>query len=631
MAEEAGRPGTPGAPRRGGALLAALVALAVFLPWLGSTGLWDPWEPHYAEVAREMVERADLVHPYWKEGYFFSKPALLLWTSALGLAAVGVDDRDLPPGADPSPPAPSGVSVRSEWAVRLPGALLAAGAVVFVYLCVARLASGRAALLAAVALATMPFYELLARQAIPDMPFVALATSGAMAFAVALLDDRPPGAGWAYAGYVLLAYATLAKGLLGFALVGAAFLAYLLVTGDYGRLPRLRLAEKVGPLWLPLGPLAFAAIAFPWYAAMTAFRGRDDEGYTFAYRFFVHDHAKRLALGVHTTTPGGTFTYFLEQLGYGTFPWVAALPGALGELLRARPRSADKRERLALLCGLWALVTYAVMSLSATKFHHYIFPAVPPLAVLVGLFLDRLCEEGLEEHLPALLAGLVLAAVVGYSLWLKPQGLADLFVYNYERPYPERELAELHPALRVGPFALSWAPRAVLSAFTAALSTGLALAVLWRSRRLFVLGLGGGALFLALWLSWFHWRELSPHWSEREAVAAYLRERGDPDEPLVAYFMNWRGETFYGRNRVREVMDDERMRDVARRPGKVWVILEKTRLPALKAVAGSSRQLRVVERSSNKYALVLLEERAPGAAEPVEPLPPEPKAFGPSN
>ncbi|HEY4769460.1 MAG TPA: hypothetical protein VIH51_02510, partial [Myxococcales bacterium] len=27
----------------------AALALLLFVPWLGATGFWDPWEPHYGE------------------------------------------------------------------------------------------------------------------------------------------------------------------------------------------------------------------------------------------------------------------------------------------------------------------------------------------------------------------------------------------------------------------------------------------------------------------------------------------------------------------------------------------------------------------------------------------------------
>src|SRR5919204_1416896 len=102
--------------------VAAVVAFSavVFLPWLGAVGLWDPWEPHYTEVAREMIVRDDYVHPYWESAYFFSKPVLLMWTSAAAMKLVGVHDRALPRGSDPRSATPSGVSVHTEWAVRLP-------------------------------------------------------------------------------------------------------------------------------------------------------------------------------------------------------------------------------------------------------------------------------------------------------------------------------------------------------------------------------------------------------------------------------------------------------------------------------------------------------------------------------
>lgn len=594
--------------RRGVALTAALAAL-VFLPWLGAAGLWDPWEPHYAEVARQMIVRGDFVHPYWESAYFFSKPVLLMWLSALGLLAVGAQGHALPPGADPGPPTPSGLSAFTEWAVRLPVALLAIVACALVFVAVKRLVSRRAGYLAAGVLATSPFYFLMARQAITDMPFVALLTSGAMCFAVALWDPRAHRSAWAYAGYAFLAFATLAKGLLGFGLAGAAFLAWFALTGEWRLLARARLWERVRGVPLPLGPVLFLAIAAPWYVALSLFAGVDDEGKGFAYRFFIHDHLKRLGEGVHSTTPGGTFDYFVQELGFGLFPWVAALPGALGELARVRLRGRTRRDDLVLFAGLWAVLAYVLMSLSATKFHHYIFPAVPALAILCAVFLDRLLEEGLEAHLGALVLGLAAFAVVGHSLWETPKALPDLYVYNYDRPYPEAELALLHPGHRLGPFLFSLGPRPVLSALFAAGGVFLVAAWLWRSRRAAVAALSGVALAFALYVSWYHWRELSPHWTQRQIFRTYLAERGSPDEPIVAYFMNWRGETFYSRNLVRQVANDVRMKEIAARPGRKWVIVERARYGALEKALGPAARLRIADRSTDKFFLVSLEGR----------------------
>lgn len=593
------------------ALVAAFAAL-VFLPWLGSVGLWDPWEGHYAEVGRSMIVRDDYVHPYWESAHFFSKPALLLWMDALALELSGALERALPPGSVPTGPTPSGLSIRTEWALRLPVALLAVAACGMVFVAVRRLATARAGWLAAAALATMPFYFLMARQAITDMPFVALLTCGMCAFAVALWDEHAHRSAWAYAGWALLGFATLAKGLLGLLLPGAAFLAWFALTGEWSLLARARVVSRVRGIPLPLGPALLLAIAAPWYVVMSLFRGVDEESRTFAYRFWIHDHVRRLGEGVHTTTPGGTFGYFVRELGFGMFPWVAAMPGALGELARLRLRGRTRRDDLALLAGIWGVGVYLLMTFSATKFHHYVFPAVPAFAILCGLFADRVLEDGLEAHLGALLLGLAAFAAVAHGLWHEPRALPHLFVYNYERPYPERELALLHPGLRLGPFVFSLGARPVVSTLAATGAAAMAVAWIYRARRALVASLLAVATAFALWASWLHWRELSPHWSQRDVFRTYLAERGSPDEPIVAYAMNWRGETFYSRNLVRQVADPARMRELAERPGRLWIVVERARHAALQQAVGPGARLRVADRSSGKYLLVAL-ERGPGA------------------
>src|SRR5205085_10293827 len=90
--------------------------------------------------------------------------------------------------------------------------------------------------------------------------------------------------------------ATLSIGLLGFGRPGAVALLYCVIRGEWHRLRRLHLAA---------GALIVLVICAPWYGTMFAFDGRDDEGKTFFERFIIHDHFRRLAFGVHTTTPGG--------------------------------------------------------------------------------------------------------------------------------------------------------------------------------------------------------------------------------------------------------------------------------------------------------------------------------------
>ena len=92
-----GAPAGPAPPARRGprawetALVAGL-ALLLYLHALGSTTLWDPWETHYAEVARRMLEERDLLFMRWQTETFYSKPPLTFWLMTGGLRLVGVGE-----------------------------------------------------------------------------------------------------------------------------------------------------------------------------------------------------------------------------------------------------------------------------------------------------------------------------------------------------------------------------------------------------------------------------------------------------------------------------------------------------------------------------------------------------------
>ena len=66
-------------------------------------GFWDPWEGHYAEVARQMVVRGDWISLYWPgapgENMFWSKPVFTFWIEALAfLVRVGLREPALVTG-----------------------------------------------------------------------------------------------------------------------------------------------------------------------------------------------------------------------------------------------------------------------------------------------------------------------------------------------------------------------------------------------------------------------------------------------------------------------------------------------------------------------------------------------------
>ncbi|MFN7131541.1 MAG: ArnT family glycosyltransferase [Myxococcales bacterium] len=565
-------------------LTTALFAALVFFPWLGAVGMWDPWETHYGEVARTMVLKEDYVFPYWENAYFFSKPPLTMWMHALGMNVVGTLAHNGPLG------------VYTEWGMRVPFALLSILAVALLTLAAGRVFGRRVGLISGFALATSPLYFLLTRQAVTDTPFVALMVCGLSCFLVAEFDPRvrgalqPNGAAttphatawwcWAYAFFGL---ATLAKGLLGFMLPGLILAVYLLVTWDWKLLRRARIGH---------GLLLLALVAVPWYLTLSLFKGVDDESKRFWYRFFVHDHFKRIGEGVHTTTPGGSFAYFIEQLGFAMFPWTAAVPGALVAIARLSPRDPEPKNRAALFVVVWATASFFVFAMSATKFHHYCFPVVPPLAVLCALYADKLWREGIEGNAVPVLLGLGFFAAVAQNFWLEPKRLIDLYVYNYDRAYPARETD----------------PRQIFAGLFIGGGLWLALAYIWRARTMLFGTFATIATLFALYVSWVHWTKLSFHWSQRDIFWTYYQERKSPDEPIAAYYMNWRGETFYSSNQVRQFKDTAKFTEFVRQPGREWVIVEQNRFNGLKSlVEGQGKKAKIHDRSCNKFFLVSID------------------------
>ena len=140
-----------------------ILAGIIILPNAGAFGLWDPWETHYGEVTRNMVETSDWVSPHWgfrsKVGTepiagkpFFSKPVFLFWIEAVSAKLVGLSD----------------------WAVRLPVALIAMSVLATMAHCLARIFSPFMAMVSVVVVGTSPQFFFLGRQAQTDMPFVGM-------------------------------------------------------------------------------------------------------------------------------------------------------------------------------------------------------------------------------------------------------------------------------------------------------------------------------------------------------------------------------------------------------------------------------------------------------------------------
>jgi 4-amino-4-deoxy-L-arabinose transferase-like glycosyltransferase len=344
--------------------------------------------------------------------------------------------------------------------------------------------------------------------------------------------------------YTFVGLATLAKGLLGFMLPGAVLFFYILLTREWRMLKRVELARGI--------PL-FVLVAFPWYASMLIRHTG-----AFWQRFFVHDHFKRLATGVHQIDTG-SFEHFIKWLGYGLFPWVAFLPAALARVFAGEGIAKDDdRSRATLMLVLWAVIAFTLFTLSSTKFHHYIFPVVPPLALLIALALDDTLDRDLPSPWPLFLLAIPTMGILAWDILADPQTLKNLFTYKYDRKWNNADwditfrwtLAVIVVPAFLGSVALLIRNRAV--------------------RRWSLVAIVSSGVMLAYFCLDIYMPRVSATWSQKGVWDAYYtmctRTEGPPnsnvmkrfcEEPVVSYKLNWRGETYYSQNEVIPIRDDD--------------------------------------------------------------------------
>jgi 4-amino-4-deoxy-L-arabinose transferase-like glycosyltransferase len=329
------------------------------------------------------------------------------------------------------------------------------------------------------------------------------------------------------------ALATMAKGPAGFVIPAACVLVWFCATRRWSELARTCTG---------CGALIIALVVGPWFVAELVRHGA-----AFSDELIFRDMYNRAFDHVHDTNAGTdtSFVYYAQQLGYGLFPWTALAPIAFFGWPSHRPRGELEDARALLL--LWFILVFALFAMMGTKFHHYILPAVPPAAMLTGAAIDAfLADNGGDGHRSAALgaaalSGALLVGLVARDLVSSgpdghvfgPARLMGLFTYRYDRPWP--------PSLDLR------APIAATAWGAAAFS--VALSVPWTRR----VAAGGWVALAMAWSGWaldVYLPKASMHWGQRAVMEAYYEHRAGPEERIVAYQMNWKGENFYTGNRI---------------------------------------------------------------------------------
>jgi 4-amino-4-deoxy-L-arabinose transferase-like glycosyltransferase len=371
--------------KRGFALLMLATALCYFYG-LGRAPFVGADEPRYAEVAREMLARGDLVTPTLGGRVWFEKPALVYWSEMAGYRLFGV----------------------SEWSARLGAALAGWLTVLLVGWMCGRVESragrglGGLRLASAGVAASSAGLVVFSRAVNFDIFLTAAVALSLACYFVAGLEDDAGKRRLLLAGfYAGAGAALLAKGLVGVVLPFG-------VVGLYGLLRREPPPWWKSALWgVPLTSM----VAATWYGPVTLGHGR-----VFVEEFFVKHHFARFVSDRYHHPQG--FYFYLLIMPLFLLPWTPFLFAALKSQWlasrRAPPTGAagdDLSARLRLFAAAWLVVPLVFFSISRSKLPGYVLPALPGAALLAGAELRRFVSgEGGARAMRATAVTLVAAA-----------------------------------------------------------------------------------------------------------------------------------------------------------------------------------------------------------------------------
>ncbi|MFZ4507640.1 MAG: ArnT family glycosyltransferase [Fimbriimonas sp.] len=364
------------------------------LPLLGwwTYGLFDLDEGFYGAITAEMNRRGEWITPFYNGNPWFEKPVLLYWISKPFLALFG----------DMVGP-------------RLGSVVVSVALIGFVGWFTRRRSGDVAAAIAMVVQGTLLLSAILGRMMMTD---TLLSASLAVCF-LTLYESLVGDKRWRLVSAFFLGLSVLAKGPVG------CLLFVPILAATYFMTPKLR--EAYRGYW-GLGTLIFLVTISTWY--VPAYLVNRD---VFVQKFLIEQNLNRFTGGDTAHTLGGIvgWVFYVPILLVGSIPWTISM------FRSARGASQDPLKQY---LWIWSVTIFVFFTVSKAKLPHYILPAFPALAILVG---GELAERWKGIRWPSLVAA-------SLGVWAFVQGGFTLYyqggmigTYRLEGPH-----AELHDIIR---------------------------------------------------------------------------------------------------------------------------------------------------------------------------------------
>jgi 4-amino-4-deoxy-L-arabinose transferase-like glycosyltransferase len=373
-------------------LLVLLLAVPILTWRIARPGFSDT-EGMFAEPAREMVLTGDWITPRMNGEPFLTKPPVMYWLPAALFTITGP----------------------TEYA-RLWPALAALATVAVTGALGCELFGETVGLTAAIVLATSLGFLVEARLLRADMPLVLVVTLALYCY----VRLRGGGGVWtAVAFWATIGIGLLDKGFLALLLPGSIIAVAEATAGDL-RPRTLRAGLRTIHAWLGFGLVIAIAIPWCWLVAMR------NPG--FVWDAVVNQQALRL---FDEKLPRDfipdSFGFFWAMFLVRTLPWSLFLPAAL---LHASRAVADRPAlRLPIV---WIGVVLGFFSLIPSRLEHYSLPALPAVAIVVGVFL----ADGVAGRVR-----------VGRAWSMVPLAAGVLLALGFATRDPSALIAQLDPTL----------------------------------------------------------------------------------------------------------------------------------------------------------------------------------------
>ena len=338
-----------------------LLALIITLFGVGSYGLYEPHEGHFAMVAQEMIWRNDWITPHLNGSPYLNKPPLLYWLIASSTNIFG----------------------STEFAARFPVGFTGWLGIIVAWKWARELWGINSSRLAALMLSVTLGWFIFTHQILIDVLLGTLLLSSSY-FLWRMLYQPDSWLNY-FGAYVSLALCVLTKGLIGivFPLIGCFIL--VLIRRDWKIIKRIKLFR---------GLLVVIAIISPWFIAVE--RANPE----FLHYFIVNEHFNRL---LDRRFPPDYEVSKISAVGYlaitacWCFPWMIFLPSVVKstwkEWRRGLLASASTIERRksdgALLLAMAAILPVASFLPFASRLIYYSIPAIPPYVILCAGWWDQ--------------------------------------------------------------------------------------------------------------------------------------------------------------------------------------------------------------------------------------------------